>query len=413
MRAGQSVYVETARGCRSRCSYCFYPRSSQSLRLLSVGDCAALFEQLALRGTQEIVFLDPTFNDRPDLEVLLTEMARLRRTHAIGFFAEVRAEAIRPAQIPLFAAAGFGKLEIGLQSVNKQTLKRIRRGGDPARVVTTATALKQHGVVPMIDLMVGLPGDTAQDVARGVDLLAQHGLADELQLFPLSVLPGTETRALAAPEGVLFEPSPPYHVIQTREMSAEDLRGALASAERTLGRRLDELPRPHLVEMDATLSLPDVFSLNFDRMSTHDQRVAAAPGAAHASLWLGANDLWQQREHITDAIAARVAIDPYATLDVVLDASGPFPLDLTERLARQLADLSPSYGTRLLTWRGENALRRLWVCARDEAALPADFLLALAQRVDVCVNGSWRDALRWAPELGTHRPALRVVGPEA
>ena len=142
-----------------------------------------------------MVFLDPTFNHRPGFEPLLDALATVNADRTLSFFAEVRAEGLTPGHAATLARAGFTKLEIGLQSVNPETLKRVRRGGSPARVAAAAKMLHDVGISLLVDLIVGLPGDTAADVAHGVDFLLEHGLGDEAQVFPLSLLPGTAISA--------------------------------------------------------------------------------------------------------------------------------------------------------------------------------------------------------------------------
>src|SRR5204862_6973211 len=73
----RSTYVETVRGCRSHCTFCFYPRSSNVLRTLEVSDSAQMIAALKDQGAREIVFLDPTFNHRPDFVGLLKELAAI------------------------------------------------------------------------------------------------------------------------------------------------------------------------------------------------------------------------------------------------------------------------------------------------------------------------------------------------
>ena len=80
----RSTYVETVRGCRSHCTFCFYPRSSSVLRTLDVPQSAALVAALRSKGAREIVFLDPTFNHRPGFEPLLEYLKRARGSHPSG-----------------------------------------------------------------------------------------------------------------------------------------------------------------------------------------------------------------------------------------------------------------------------------------------------------------------------------------
>jgi radical SAM superfamily enzyme YgiQ (UPF0313 family) len=241
----RSTYVETVRGCRSHCAYCFYPRSSNVLRTLDVAKSAELVQILRDRGAREVVFLDPTFNHRPEFEALLEALCAVNHDKQLTFFGEIRAEGLTPEHARMLAAAGFTKLEIGLQSVNRETLKRVKRGGHPDKVAEAAHMLRSEGVDLLVDLMIGLPGDTEDDVAQGVDFLLEHDLGTHAQVFPLSLLPGTALRRSAAEDGVEFDQAPPYRVSRTATMDTEALRRALFDAEARLERRLDEQPRPH------------------------------------------------------------------------------------------------------------------------------------------------------------------------
>src|SRR2546421_3234079 len=309
----RSTYVETVRGCRSHCTFCFYPRSSSVLRALEVDGAARLVRGLRERGAREVVFLDPTFNHRPGFVPLLDALAALNRDRALSFFAEVRAEGLTADHAERLAGAGFTKLEIGLQSVNRDTLKRVRRGGSPAMVAQAARMLHEHGIELLVDLIVGLPGDGVDDVLRGVEFLQENGLGSEAQVFPLSLLPGTAMRATAGADGVEFDPAPPYRVRRTATMTEEQIRFCIEEAESRLGRRVDEMPRPHLV---AGASDPaDVFLFDVD---DPDLSRMHAPGAQHVALWIGGRDLFAGRAAAFAAIDARIAVDPYASLDVVL-----------------------------------------------------------------------------------------------
>jgi hypothetical protein len=327
---------------------------------------------------------------------------------ALSFFAEVRAEGLTPGHAATLARAGFTKLEIGLQSVNPETLKRVRRGGSPARVAAAAKMLHDVGISLLVDLIVGLPGDTPDDVARGVDFLLEHGLGDEAQVFPLSLLPGTAMRAEAERDGVTFDPAPPYRVRRTATMTEDAWCDALFVAEVRLGRRLDELPRPHLVGPEGRPDPPDVFSLDLDVPATPLQ---AEPGAQHAALWLRADDLFTRRDRVVRSIDARLAVDPYAALDVVLAPRGPFALNLPDIVRDRLRRATPSYLSRVLAHRGEDLQRRLVVVLPEGAWFPPDYLAALRAEVPVYRDQSWRQALADAERLGDDLPAARVVGP--
>jgi len=387
----RSTYVETVRGCRSHCTFCFYPRSSSVLRTLDVGQSASLIAALRDRGAREVVFLDPTFNHRPELEPLLDALARENQSRALTFFAEVRAEGLTPQQARKLKQAGFDRLEIGLQSVNRGTLKRSRRGGSPEKVAEAARMLHGEGIELLVDLIVGLPGDTPDDVLRGMDFLEANGLSEEAQVFPLSLLPGTAMRASAAEDGVVFDAAPPYRVRRTATFSEDALLRTVLAAEERLGRRLDEWPRPHLVD---------------GGLDGFGQQEAAGQ---HVALWFDCADPFARRSDVLAAIDRRLRIDPYATLDVVLCAEAAFPLDLLDAVRARLQDAPASYVSRALSHRGEDLQRRIVLLLRGEQ--PLDWIEAAREKAQVFRDQGVEQALREPEAVGGTLPAARVVGP--
>jgi len=386
----RSTYVETVRGCRSHCTFCFYPRSSSVLRVLDVPRSAELVGALRDRGAREVVFLDPTFNHRPDFEPLLDALVRENRERRLTFFAEVRAEGLTLPHARKLKQAGFDRLEIGLQSVNRDTLKRVRRGGSPEKVAEAARMLHGEGIELLVDLIVGLPGDNADDVLRGMDFLDANGLGDEAQVFPLSLLPGTAMRATAEADGVEFDPAPPYRVRRTAAFDEEALLRTLLQAEERLGRRLDEWPRPHL-------SRPGI-----------DGFGPQAPGPRHAALWFRAPDLFARREDVVRGIDARLAIDPHATLDIVLCPELPFPLDLFDSIRARLRAAPQSYLSRALAHRGEDLMRRIAVVLRGGFA--PDWIEAVRGHAQVFRDQTAREALATADRIGVELPGARITG---
>jgi radical SAM superfamily enzyme YgiQ (UPF0313 family) len=407
----RATYVESVRGCRSHCTFCFYPRSSNVLRTLDVDATANLIAQLKERGAREFVFLDATFNHRPEFVALVDAIANVNTDRSVTFFAEVRAEGLTPDHAARLARAGFHRIEIGLQSVNTQTLKRIRRGGSPERVAQAARLLKDQGIELLVDLIVGLPGDSRSDIAHGVDFLLDHDLGDSAQVFPLSLLPGTAMRTDAERDGITFDPAPPYRVRRTAWMNEGDWKAALFEAEARLGRRLDEFPRPHLVSHSEVSDPPDVFFIDLDHDGDAVSRLRQ-PGARHVAVWLRSQDLFDLRHVIRRALEARLDIDPYATLDVVLNPTGPFPLNLIDELKALLAEATPSYLSRVLAHRGENLQRRLVAVLPPDTEFAPDYITALRQEIPVYVDQRLLEALRDPEGLGARLPRARILDAE-
>ena len=225
------MLLETQRGCPYRCGYCYYNKSHDGL---SFADQAHLLQgiQWALdHHVKELYLLDPSLNAHPGLKDLLRKISKINKDRYLEIISEIRAEAIDEELADLFAAAGFSWFEIGLQSTNPRALKIMNRPTCIKRFARGAKLLKQRGIVAAIDLIVGLPGDDLQGFGRSVEFVAENNLADDVQVFPLSVLPGTDFRLNSNELGLRFDKSPPYTLIESATFSADDMLLAFDHAE--------------------------------------------------------------------------------------------------------------------------------------------------------------------------------------
>ncbi|MBM9546824.1 radical SAM protein [Leptospira sp. 201903074] len=362
----RSTYLETVRGCKSQCTYCFYPKSSQNLRTLDIPETIQLISNLKEKGARELVFLDPTFNHRPGFENFLDAIAEVNSDGSMSMFAELRSEGVTPKLATKLRKAGFTRVELGLQSVNEETLKRVKRYGSPHKVAEVAKMLAGEGMELLLDLIIGLPGDKPDDVERGIHFFLEHGLGEWVQAFPLSVLPGTAMRRDAEKEGLSFMPTPPYRIIQTPTFSQRDLTESLYFAEDLLERRLDEFPRPFLCA--AIPNKNDRFDLILSGTKTLsssetnpilDTQWSSLSGSRHHSVWFHTEDLSNDLSRILILMKERITAEPFCTIDFVIPlVSLPKPKEL-ERLVSLLETQRNSYLARTLAHRGENLQHRL------------------------------------------------------
>ncbi len=225
------VYLETVRGCPNRCSYCSYAKEFPGVREWPAGLLEAIFPWAAANGVPEIYLMDPTFNGVLGWESKLASIAALNGT-GIPLHTELRLELVQRHHAALFRRARFQSVEAGLQSTNAAALKAVRRTWNRERFLRGAAALQGQGIVVRTGVILGLPGDTPEGFRATVEFLEQAGLADDMEVYPLSVLPNTDLRRDAATLGLTYMGFPPYHVLSTPSMSAEDIAGSLRWLER-------------------------------------------------------------------------------------------------------------------------------------------------------------------------------------
>jgi len=60
-----TMLMETSRGCRYRCKFCYYPKSYDSIYRMSVGQIEANLRHACHRGVKEVYLLDPRSTNGP------------------------------------------------------------------------------------------------------------------------------------------------------------------------------------------------------------------------------------------------------------------------------------------------------------------------------------------------------------
>ena len=317
---GGSAHVETQRGCQCLCSYCAYRITSPVPRMIPAETVLKKIRALREMGAEELVFLDPTFNSRPDLAPLLSGMSGCK----LDCFAEVRSDLIRSsAETDALAQAGFSSLEVGLQTMSMEVLHSVGRGGNPLSILRGASLLKNSGITPIMDLILGLPGDNPDNIELAATELVSRNLHEQVQTFCLSVLPGTELRLNAEELEIQYRDRPPYSITQSGPYTIGNLLQAREKVSDILGYDADPPPRP-------------VLSNSFPGMEVfipEKNSISASPSVRHGVLRINTNDPWAHRESILNKIRERRNRDPYCPLDAVIRSKKLFPLDLLDMIS--------------------------------------------------------------------------------
>lgn len=371
---GASVSVETIRGCTGGCRYCSYRRSHPSPRILDAKSTSELLGKLIKAGAGEIVFLDPTFNSRGDLVELLKSMSRFDS----NFFGEMRGDLISTGIASLIADAGFRNVEIGLQSVNRDTLIRSGRPGNPLKVLDGALNLKKVGVTPVIDIILGLPGDSPEDAIRTAITIRDRDLHQHVQVFYLSMLPGTSMRKEFTNR---YMPRPPYYRFSDRSMGGfADAREEIADI---VGYDLDLAGRPLMFEDWPGTELID--------LGVNPDLQRRMPSFRHGAIRITSEDLWAERSLLLKFVRTRFKADPYCVLDVVLCPKKEFPLNLVDTVRK--LDNPVDYSGRTGIILGRQGNLRVSILIEEADGFSADWITAAAASCTVVLDAGSPDEL--------------------
>lgn len=220
--AGKVLYVETSRGCPYKCEFCLASLDNK-VRYLPDEHIKASLLYLMQHG-KVIKFLDRTFNMKRDFTLDIFRFILEHHRPGNIFQFEITADILHPDIIRFIqeqVPPGLFRFEIGIQSVNAQVNLEVSRKQNFDKTKGIIQAL-QHKVEMHLDLIVGLPLETLPDIRHGFTEVFRL-FAPELQLGFLKFLKGTPVREKYEQHGFVFDPEPPYEVIESNYLSRAEL----------------------------------------------------------------------------------------------------------------------------------------------------------------------------------------------
>ena len=219
------VQLETTRGCFNTCAFCV-SGGEKPVRTLSLEAIKERLDVIHEHGIKNVRVLDRTFNYN---NKRAKELLNLFREYPdICFHLEIHPALLSDELKQELATLpkGLLHLEAGIQSLRENVLEQSRRIGKLSNALAGLHYLcSLENMETHADLIAGLPLYHLSEIFDDVRTLTEYG-AGEIQLESLKLLPGTEMRRRADELGIQYSPLPPYEVLQTREITVDELQTA-------------------------------------------------------------------------------------------------------------------------------------------------------------------------------------------
>lgn len=223
--AHRIIYVEASRGCPFSCEFCLSSIDKQ-VRYFDPDRFLRELTTLWERGARNFKFIDRTFNLSMQRVGPILDFF-LQRTPPYLVHFEVVPEHFPQElreKLELFPP-GTLQLEVGIQTLNAEVAASIHRRLDMDKITANLRFLEEKTHAHLhVDLIIGLPGESADSFGRNLNLLAGLTRA-EIQLGVLKKLSGTTLNRHDAVHGMTYLPYPPYEILSNDLIDFATMQG--------------------------------------------------------------------------------------------------------------------------------------------------------------------------------------------
>ena len=217
------VYLESGRGCPYKCSYCTASLDNK-VRFFPLEDVINIVKILMEKEVKTVKFLDRTFNANMKYMIDILDFID-KNNKCTTFQFEIVVEKFNQQAIDKVASlkSKFLRFEIGIQSTNEIVNKSVCRRQNMDLLEKNLKLLQNTNKVDLhVDLIAGLPYETKEMFITSFNRVFAYK-AKELQLGFLKFLRGTKMMDYIDEHEYVYDPHPPYEIIQNKYMSINDL----------------------------------------------------------------------------------------------------------------------------------------------------------------------------------------------
>ena len=183
--------------CKHKCTYCDFASFPDKLNFAE-SYMACLYKEIEMRGKElekqrfGTVYIGGGTPSVIDPKYILGLMRQVKKCFRVAPDAEITIEmnpgTVDAEKIAIYKKAGINRFSVGLQTANDEQLEELGRIHNTADFLACAKLLKGENF--SADVMLGLKGQTKEDVIKTIDLAASSG-AKHISMYALTPEDGT------------------------------------------------------------------------------------------------------------------------------------------------------------------------------------------------------------------------------
>ncbi|MDP2863696.1 MAG: radical SAM protein [Desulfobacterales bacterium] len=192
---GMPVSMTTSRGCPFKCIFCVGRKMvGAKVRYRNPQNVVDEMEYLATLGFRQINVADDLFTSNENHCLKVCDEI-IKRGLKIKWTSFARVDTVSAKVLTRMREAGCHTVSFGVESGNRDILKRIKKGITLEQVTDAVKMCNEAGVSPHASFILGLPGETPETLKETVEFgnrLKDMGVSHGFHL--LAPFPGTEVR---------------------------------------------------------------------------------------------------------------------------------------------------------------------------------------------------------------------------
>ena len=216
------LYYESSRGCPFSCSYCL-SSIDKTVRFMPLERVFTDLQIFLDANVKLVKFVDRTFNLNENRYIKIWEYIKNHYNGKTRFHFEIAAECLSDVALDFIKDMPENSIqfEIGVQSINPQTLEEVGRKADLENLSRIINKIPKF-IHVHLDLIAGLPYESLDLFKKSFDYTFRLK-PNMLQLGFLKVLEGTKMEDFAKNHDFKYLSLPPYEVLETPNISWVEL----------------------------------------------------------------------------------------------------------------------------------------------------------------------------------------------
>lgn len=219
----------TSRGCSHVCGYCssadYWKRISNGsgyhVRLRSADNVLAEIDEMVHKwGITKFYVLDDVFTYDRD-RVIQISKGIVDQGYKLDWACLARGDQVDSEMLAYMKKAGCSQVHLGIETANNKSLAYIGKGVTAERLSKALIDIREAGLRTRASIIVGLPGETKDDVRRTIQFLLDHR-PNEVQIYSLMPWPGSRWSDQPDKYGIrIVQPDSNQRIQNTMEPFAE------------------------------------------------------------------------------------------------------------------------------------------------------------------------------------------------